>query len=270
MKIMRRNLCLIVMLLAGFSVAAQDKPKPKLIVGIVVDQMRYDYITRYWNKFGEGGFKKLVKEGYNCSNTHYNYIPTFTGPGHASIYTGTTPAVHGIISNDWYDRTQNKNVYVTEDSLSPGVGTTSVVGKMSPVFLQSTTVTDELRLASNLRSKVIGIALKDRSAIMPAGHSANAAYWFETATGNFISSEWYLKTLPEWVMRFNEKKLCAEYLKKPWTTLLPIESYTESTADDSPYEDLYAGETKPVFPHARSMEDWAGSVSGGAGVRIPR
>ena len=242
---------IIISVLTSSKAFATDPPagKPRIIVGIVVDQMRYDYITRYWDKFGEGGFKKLVGEGYNCSNTHYNYVPTYTGPGHASIYTGTTPAVHGIIGNDWYNRATGKNVYVTADSVVNGVGTTTTAGKMSPQYLMSTTITDELRLASNLRSKVIGIALKDRSSILPAGHSANGAYWFEAAGGKWISSDWYMKSLPEWVVKFNEKNLPASYLRKPWTTLLPIEKYTESTADDSPYEDLYPGETKPIFPH---------------------
>lgn len=227
----------------------QGAPKPKLVVGIVVDQMRYDYLIRYWDKFGENGFKKLVSGGISCTNTHYNYVPTYTGPGHTSIYAGATPSVHGIISNDWYSREINRNVYVTEDTTVSGTGSSAAAGKMSPKNLLSTNISDELRVGSNFRSKVIGVALKDRSSILPAGHSANAAYWFEPASGNFISSSWYINQLPSWVTDFNNKKLPAEYLKKPWTTLLPIEQYTESTADDSPYEDLYAGETKPVFPH---------------------
>ncbi len=242
---------LFIFLVSGFTAQATDpgSTKPKLIVGIVVDQMRYDYITRYWSKFGEGGFKKLINEGYNCSNTHYNYVPTYTGPGHASIYSGTTPAVHGIISNDWYDRSLNKNVYVTEDTTVSGVGTTTAAGKMSPSRMLSTTFTDEIRIFTNRKSTVIGVALKDRSSILPAGHAANAAYWFEAASGNWISSSWYLKQLPSWVTDFNNQKLPDSYLKNPWTTLLPIDKYTESTPDDSPYEDIYPGETKPVFPH---------------------
>lgn len=227
----------------------QENPKPKLIVGIVVDQMRYDYITRYWNKFGENGFKKLVKEGFNCSNTHYNYVPTYTGPGHTSIYTGTTPASHGIISNSWYSRSAGREIYVTEDAEVNSVGTDNTSGKMSPVQLLSTTISDEIRVASNFRSKVVGIALKDRSAILPAGRSANAAYWFDALSGNWISSSWYMKTLPDWVVQFNDKKLPAGYMQQPWNTLLPIDQYSESTADDVPYEEPFPGETKPVFPH---------------------
>jgi len=249
MKILILTLSLISQLLIPILSIAQNEPAPKLIVGIVVDQMRYDYLSRYWSKFGDDGFKKLVTEGISCTNTHYNYVPTYTGPGHASIYTGATPAVHGIIGNDWFNRKLGKNNYVTQDTSVIGTGTTTAAGKMSPQYLLTTTISDELRIASNLRSKVIGIALKDRGAILPAGHSANAAYWFEGSTGNWISSSWYLSQLPSWVVEFNNKKLPAEYLKTPWTTLLPIDEYTESTADDTPYEDLFAGETKPVFPH---------------------
>ncbi|MDQ3050476.1 MAG: alkaline phosphatase family protein [Bacteroidota bacterium] len=245
-------LTLLLIFLSGVKASATDPgaPKPKLIVGIVVDQMRYDYLTRYWHRFGNDGFRKLVNGGFNCSNTHHNYIPTYTGPGHASIYTGTTPAVHGIIGNDWYNRNAKRRMYVTEDTTMTGTGTTAYAGKMSPVNLLTTTFSDELRLASNLRSKVIGVALKDRGSILPAGHSANAAYWLEGSTGNWISSGWYLKALPEWVNTFNARKLPVEYVKNPWTTLYPIESYTASTADDTPYEDLFHGETKPVFPHS--------------------
>lgn len=245
-------LCLTVLLSWNRLSYGGDKPdttaKPKLIVGIVVDQMRYDYLTRYWNKFGNDGFRKLIREGANCVNTHFNYIPTYTGPGHASIYTGTTPAVHGIISNNWYNRKEARIMYVTEDATVSGVGG-GTAGNMSPKHMMVTTVSDELRLASNFRSKVIGISLKDRGAILPAGHSANAAYWYEGATGNFISSSFYMKSLPEWASAFNAQQLPSKMLKLPWNTLLPIEKYTESTADNVPYEAPFAGETAPVFPH---------------------
>jgi predicted AlkP superfamily pyrophosphatase or phosphodiesterase len=223
--------------------------KPKLVVGIVIDQMRYDYIYRYWDKFGNDGFKKLVNEGFFCKNTNYNYVPTYTGPGHTSIYTGTTPAVHGIIANDWFDKVSGKSMYCVEDDNVIPVGTTAIEGKRSPVNLLTTTITDELRISSNMKSKVIGIALKDRSAILPAGHSANAAYWYDGSIGSFISSTYYMKELPMWVQEFNKKGLAQKYLSTPWNTILPIEQYTESLPDDNKYETLDKGETKPVFPH---------------------
>jgi predicted AlkP superfamily pyrophosphatase or phosphodiesterase len=223
--------------------------KPKLVVGIVVDQMRYDYIYRYWNKFGNDGFKRLVNEGFFCRNTNFNYVPTYTGPGHASIYSGTTPAVHGIIANDWYDKTTGKNLYCAGDKNSIGVGTTANEGKRSPVNMLTSTITDELRISSNMKSKVIGVALKDRSSILPAGHIANAAYWYDGSIGGFITSTYYMKELPVWVQEFNKKELAKKYLSQPWNTILPIEMYTESLPDDNKYEFVAKGETKPVFPH---------------------
>jgi predicted AlkP superfamily pyrophosphatase or phosphodiesterase len=230
---------------------AAPKPvsKPKLVVGIVIDQMRYDYIYRYWDKFGNDGFKKLVNEGFFCRNTNYNYVPTFTGPGHTSIFTGTTPAVHGIIANDWFDRAKGATVYCADDENVLPVGSTSSEGRRSPVRMKTTTITDELRLSSNMKSKVIGIALKDRSAIMPAGHAANAAYWYDGSNGYFITSSYYMKELPAWVQEFNKKRLAEKYLGQTWNTLLPIEQYTESIADDNKYELIMKGETKSVFPH---------------------
>lgn len=223
--------------------------KPKLIVGIVVDQMRYDFLYRYWDTYGEEGFKKLIKQGYNFKNTHYSYVPTYTGPGHASIYTGSIPAINGIIGNSWYDRETQKSMYCTEDKSVQTVGSTSTAGQMSPANMLTTTVTDELRLSNNMKSKVIGVALKDRGSILPAGHTANGAYWFDSPSGNWITSTYYMNTLPQWVQEFNNRKLADQYLGQVWNTLLPIEQYTESTADDQPWENALQGETKPVFPH---------------------
>ena len=223
--------------------------KQGLVVGIVIDQMRYDYLYRFWNKYGEGGFKRLVKEGFLFGNANYSYVPTYTAPGHACIYTGTTPAYNGIISNEWYDRDLMKTIYCVNDTTVKPVGTTSISGKMSPRNMFTNTVTDELRLATNMRSKVVGISLKDRGAILPAGHAANAAYWHDPYSNNWVSSTYYMKELPHWVSKFNERKMIDSLLSKPWKTLLPIDQYTESTADDNSYEGLFKGESKPVFPH---------------------
>lgn len=223
--------------------------QPKLVVGIVLDQMRFDYVYRYWDKLGSDGFKRMLAQGYECRNTNYNYIPTYTGPGHASIYTGTTPAVHGIISNDWLDREAGKSVYCVQDDNAKGVGSASEEGKRSPKRLLTTTVGSQLHLASNHGSKVFGIALKDRSSILPAGPTANAAYWYDGSSGNFITSNYYMTDLPAWVNDFNNRKLPEQYLSAQWTTLLPIEQYTESLPDNSPYEGQWKGEAQPVFPH---------------------
>ncbi len=241
---------LTIFLFISHFLSAQNNKAPKLIVGIVVDQMRFDYIYKYWNKYGDGGFKRLVNQGFQCKNLQYNYVPTYTGPGHSSIYTGTTPERHGIISNDWFNRETNRSIYCSEDPSVKTVGSsTEKVGQMSPRNLLSTTVGDELRVASKLGSRVYGIALKDRAAILPAGHIANAAYWFDGATGNFVSSSFYCKELPKWLVEFNKKQKALAYLSQPWTTFLPIDQYTESLPDQTPYESPYKGTTSVTFPY---------------------
>ncbi|GAA3949869.1 alkaline phosphatase PafA [Hymenobacter algoricola] len=223
--------------------------RPKLVVGIVVDQMRYDYLYRYWSKYGTGGFRRLLGEGFSYENTHFNYVPTYTGPGHASLYTGTTPSMHGIVGNNWFRRETGRGTYVTEDKTVQAVGGTAAAGQMSPRYMLTSTITDELRLATNFQSKVIGVCIKDRGSILPAGHAANAAYWYDGSNGAFISSTYYQETLPEWVSKFNGEQRAAKYLDQPWTTLLPIGQYTESSADDVAWEAAFKGEAKPVFPH---------------------
>lgn len=227
---------------------AFSNAQPKLVVGIVIDQMRYDYIDRYWNKFGNHGFKRLVNEGFFCKNTNYNYVPTITAPGHASIYTGATPSVHGIVANDWVDKETKGNVYCVYDHSVNSVGTANSSGKMSPKNLISSTIGEELKKAS-IHSKVIGIALKDRGAILPAGHTANAAYWYDGTSGNWITSSYYMKELPAWVNNFNRKELAKSYLSQDWTTILPIGQYTESDADDNVCERIFKGKDKPTFPY---------------------
>lgn len=230
-------------------VETTENQAPKLVVGIVVDQMRYDYITRFWNHYGEGGFKRLINEGFNCKNHHFNYAPTSTGPGHASVYTGTTPAVHGIIGNDWYDKEADEEVYVVSDDSYTSVGTLGPAGKMSPHRLLTTTITDQNRLHTQFRGKTIAVAVKDRGAVLPGGHTANAAYWFEGgADGNWISSSYYMQALPKWVQEYNASGAVAAY-KKPWTTLKPITEYAESGTDQNIYEGRFRGEATTTFPH---------------------
>ncbi len=225
------------------------KTTPKLIVGIVVDQMRYDFLTRFWDHYGEGGFKRMVNEGFNCKNNHFNYAPTTTGPGHTSVYTGTTPSVHGIIGNNWYDKESGKIVYCASDDKYVSVGTQGDAGKMSPHWMTVSTITDELRLFTQKRGKVIALALKDRGAVLPGGHLANAAYWYNGgADGHWISSSYYMTELPKWVRDFNASDAAKKY-KKTWNTLKNINTYNESGPDDNPYEGTFSGEAAPVFPH---------------------
>ncbi|MBP1641037.1 MAG: type phosphodiesterase/nucleotide pyrophosphatase [Bacteroidetes bacterium] len=224
--------------------------RPKLVVGIIIDQMRWDYLYRYYDKYGQGGFKRLLNEGFSCENTFLNYIPSITGVGHASIFTGSVPSIHGIAGNSWIDPVTGKSVYCTDDPTVDAVGVaSSPKGKMSPRNLLATTITDELRMATNFQSKVVGVSLKDRASILPAGHNPTAAFWFDEASERFITSSYYLPQLPEWVRTFNDDKPVAQLIAGGWNTLLPIAQYTESTPDDSPWEGLLAGAVKPVFPY---------------------
>jgi len=223
-------------------VPGDNLQRPKLMVGIVVDQMRWDYLYRYYDRYAaNGGFKRLLNQGFSCENTLIPYAPTVTAPGHTSIYTGTVPAIHGITGNLWWDNAEQREVYCTEDKTVQTVGSTTVAGLQSPRNLLVTTIGDELRLATNFQSKVIGIAIKDRGGILPAGHSANAAYWYDAANGNWITSTYYMTDLPQWVKDLNAKKLVDKYYEKGWSTLYPANTYLQSTADDKPYENKGLG-----------------------------
>lgn len=219
--------------------------RPKLVVGLVVDQMRWDYLYRYYNRYTNGGFKRLVNEGFSVENTFIPYTPTYTACGHTCIYTGSIPAIHGIIGNDWYDPQSKKNVYCTEDSSVTTVGSTpSSEGNMSPKNMLTNTITDELRLATNFKGKVIGISLKDRGSILPAGHAANGAYWYQGSTGNWITSTFYMKEVPTWIADYNKLKLANKFYAKNWETLYPINTYVNSTKDENAYEGKNS-----TFPH---------------------
>ncbi len=231
--------------------------RPKLVVGLVIDQMRWDYLYRYYSKYGNDGFKRLLNKGYSLNNIHIPYVPTVTALGHTSIYTGSVPAIHGIAGNDWTDKETGKNVYCTTDENVQPVGTTNVkVGSHSPKNLWSTTVTDELRLATNFQGKVVGVSLKDRASILPAGHTPNGAYWFDDSTGDFITSTWYMNDLPQWVKNFNSQNLPDQLVANGWNTLLPINQYTESSPDNSPWEGLLGSSKTPVFPYNNLAEDY--------------
>jgi predicted AlkP superfamily pyrophosphatase or phosphodiesterase len=250
-----KKLSFLVIILFLFSTSfAKDKKtngleRPKLVVGIVVDQMRWDYLYRYYDRYEAGGFKRLLNDGFSCENTYITHLPAVTAIGHATVYTGSVPAIHGITGNDWMDQISGKKWYCAEDTLEQTIGSASAAGKMSPRNLLASTITDELALATNFRSKIVGISLKDRAAIMPAGHAATAAFWLDSESENFISSSFYMKELPAWVNKFNEAKRGRDLVKDGWNTLYPIASYVQSTADDVPWEGLFPGEKKAVFPH---------------------
>ena len=257
---MRKLFCLFFMvMLIVLKTEAQPKTTsvvkddaPKLIVGLVIDQMRWDYLYRFNSRFTETGFKRLMKEGFNYEQTYIPYVPTYTAVGHTTIYTGGVPGTHGIMGNNWYEKSIGKTMYCTSDSTVQSVGGSGYAGQMSPKNMWGTTVADELRLATNFKSKVIGISLKDRGGILPAGHSANAAYWFDDKEGKWISSTYYMNQLPNWVQKFNDKKLPDNYMKKNWETLYPVNTYTNSGKDSVPYEAGIPGMSGVTFPYKLS------------------
>lgn len=250
---MQRKLFLIsyFLLFTLFTATAQVN-RPKLVVGLVIDQMRWDYLYRYSDLYSANGFKRLLGQGFSCENAMIPYVPTYTAVGHTCVYTGSVPAIAGIVGNNWFDKITGRAVYCTDDSTVTTVGSNTDAGKMSPDNLWATTITDELRLSNNFKSKVIGIALKDRGAILPAGHSANAAYWYDDKVGKWITSSYYMKSLPGWVDQFNGKDLPASYMRTDWNTLLPMSKYDQSTGDDKAYENKIKGEIGVVFPHRLS------------------
>ena len=247
--IMKRFFFLILFIGLLINSYSQTQQQPKLIVGIVVDQMRPEYLYRFYNQFSDNGFRRLLKQGFVCRNTHLNYVPTYTGPGHASIYSGTSPRYHGIVANDWYDRKLKRSVYCVADSLQQTIGSELDKRGLSPHNLLSTNICDELKIFTNGKANVISLSLKDRAAILPAGHMANGAFWFDEKSGNFVSSTFYMKELPNWVINFNAQKKSSYYMQQVWTPLRADSTYTYSLADDNNYETILKGKSRPVFPY---------------------
>ncbi len=249
---MKKILFSLIILITVCSASLAQPTRPKLVVGIVVDQMRPDYLTRFYNDFGDGGFKKLMAEGYTLWNVHYNYVPTYTGPGHASIYSGTTPRFHGIIGNDIYDRQTKKSSYCVKDTFDIIGNAKTESGKgMSANRLIASNICDELKLCTNKKSKVFSISMKDRAAILSGGHLADYALWFDQSTGNFVTTTCYAGTLPPWVISFNDRHLASGYTTDNWNPLYGDDRYTDCVVDTT----LCAitktgGKILPRFPHA--------------------
>lgn len=245
-----RTIVALSFLTIGFlPVMGQTIARPKLVIGIVVDQMRWDYLYRYYDRYGAGGFKRLLNEGFSCEDTYISHLPSYTAVGHSTIFTGSVPSIDGIAGNDWIDQATGKNVYCVADSTAQPVGGSSPAGNMSPRNLLATTVTDELMLATNFRSRVVGVSLKDRASILPAGHTPTGAFWFDDIKGVFSTSTWYMQQLPAWVERFNALGEPEKLAAGGWSTLYPINTYLQSTADSVAWEGLFKDEKAPVFPH---------------------
>ncbi|MBP6824185.1 MAG: alkaline phosphatase family protein [Acidobacteria bacterium] len=235
--------------------AASSPKKVRLVVGIVIDQFRADYLSRFADQFGEGGFKRLLDGGAVFTNANYIHTPTYTACGHSTLMTGAPPSMTGIIGNEWYDRTTGKRVTSVNDDKTKLLGGREGASGMSPHRLLGSTIGDEMKFATAGQAKVIGISFKDRSAILPAGKRPDAAYWFDGSTGNFVTSSYYAADLPDWVKDFNRDQNCRKYFGTKWDRLLPESAYARSAPDDVTYEKssfgtkfpytLNGGEDKP-------------------------
>ena len=252
---MKKTILLFVLFSGAFQVIGQAPKQPKIVVGVVIDQMCYDYLYRFQHLYTTGGFNRLMSKGANCRNVQYNYVPTYTAPGHASIYTGTTPSNHGIIGNDWYIRETKQTVTSVSNPKFAAVGGSATSTGAAPLNLRTYTITDQLKMASP-KSKVISVSIKDRSAILPGGHLSDGTYWFDYNTGDFITSTFYKQQLPDWVQRFNAKFDPAKDLRT-WKLLLPESTY--QLADQSNYEVVLTGKTSATFPY-----DFQDMISKGA------
>jgi predicted AlkP superfamily pyrophosphatase or phosphodiesterase len=248
---------LLIIVLVGVSLGQrrpQPTPQPKrprLVLFIAVDQFRYDYLERFGDLFVANGFKRLLREGASWTQSNYDHMPTYTAPGHGTMMTGAYPAESGIIGNEWLDRASGKRITSVSDETTRLLGDNPNAYGASPRRLMSSTVGDELRLATNDRAKVIGISVKDRSAILPAGRHANAAYWFSTTSGNMVSSTYYFKELPAWVTAFNNARPADKYFGAKWERLLSQDEYVKRAGPDSPPWETVgsaSGDTN-AFPH---------------------
>lgn len=224
--------------------------RPQLVLLIVVDQFRYDYLERFNDIFGAGGFRRLMRDGAFWTQTNYDHMPTYTAPGHATLMTGAWPAETGIIANEWPDLEKGRNITSVEDEQARLLNGEQGEMASSPRRLMASTLGDELRLATNDRSKVIGISIKDRSAILPAGRHANAAYWFSTMSGRMVTSNYYFNQMPQWVTAFNDAKPADKYFGARWERLLPESEYERRAgADDPAWENVKATGDTNKFPH---------------------
>ena len=242
------------LLLFTGSLGAQTPRQPKLVLALLVDQLRYDYLERFHDQFEPGGFRLLMEKGAFLTYAQYNYAPTVTGPGHASFLSGAPPAVHGIIANDWFDKKTLKSLNCVSDPDVEGVGTDNPGGKRSPRNFTGSNLADEMRL--RFHSKVVGLSLKDRGAILPAGKQPEGAYWFDSSSGGFITSTYYKSELPAWVSAFNARKVPAGFIGHSWERLLDPSRY--HWPDDAPGEASLPGERSKTFNHTVQMSPTEG------------
>jgi len=242
-------ICLCLLFNCQSKLIDNNSSSPKILVGVVVDQMRYDYLTRLSNKFSNDGFNRLINQGFNCTNNHYNYVPTVTGPGHSSIATGSSPSINGIVGNNWYDRNIKEEIYCATDLSYENIGGNAYYGKKSPNNLLTLTFADQNRITNKMKSKTISISIKDRGAIFMGGKNANAAYWFYGKNkGEWITSSYYMNDLPSWVREFNEPENISSFINR-WELLHDLKRYDLRREDDNDFEKLFKGKDNSSFPY---------------------
>ena len=243
---MRKNLTLVFILFSCALFAQNSISRPKVVIGIVVDQMRWDYLYKFYPLYGNGGFKRLLNNGYVCQNTMVNYLPSHTAPGHTAIYTGSVPSIDGIAGNTIIENSDGKLHDACEDKNVNLIGSNKI-GSSSPRNMLVTTIGDELRLQTNMKSRTFSVAIKNRGSIFPGGHLCNAAYWYDDDIGCFTTSTYYMQSLPDWLIKFNNKHWDKDMMLKGWN--LSFKDYSLSTIDNSKYEENFPKEISPIFPH---------------------
>jgi predicted AlkP superfamily pyrophosphatase or phosphodiesterase len=247
--IFRGSFLIILLSLIYLPLSAQYIPpdKPRLVVGIVVEQLKYDQLEKFRDRLGENGIKRLINEGTYFKNASFEYMLTQSAPGHATISTGAEPSSHGITSDSWFIPLKNEMVNSTKDNSVNPVGGSFESGLHSPVNLQASTFSDELAMASKRKSKVFGIGMNPHSSILSAGHAANAAYWFDNSTGTWMSSTYYIDKLPSWVNDFNSMRYADTYLNGVWDLYGPAANYSDCLPDSNKFESGFNGAN--YFPY---------------------
>ncbi|MFZ5940062.1 MAG: alkaline phosphatase family protein, partial [Bacteroidota bacterium] len=239
----------LLLLLPVISLSAQKIPsqKPRLIVGITVSGMRYDYLTVYWDRFGDDGFRKMAGTGTICRNARYNSLVTESAVGYATIATGASPETHGIAADYWYERLKKQVRFCVSDESVNTVGGSYEAGKYSPSALMMRTLSDELRVVSRFKSRVVGVSMDPKAAILLSGHTADEVFWIDPLKLTWTTSSFYQDSLPAWVDRFNKKDFPSVYLQEDWSPMLPLSEYSESMLDNNPYETGFNGQI--TFPY---------------------
>lgn len=215
--------------------------KPRLIIGIIVEQLRYDQLEKFRDRLSENGIKRLINEGTFFRSASFDYLLTQSAPGYSTIASGTEPSYHGITSDSWYLPLKDELIYCTKDISVNPVGGSYESGLHSPFNLQASTFTDELKIATGGKSKVYAVGIREQSAIFSAGHSANGAFWFDNTTGTWMSSTYYMKELPSWVNDFNAMRYSETYLNQSWNLLRPLSDYAGCLPDSNIYETGFNG-----------------------------